>query len=122
MRAQFSGDLRAPASARTFVTRQLAALRGQAHAPPIDDIVLIVSELVTNSVRAGAAVIAVQLEADEHRVDVRVTDDADGWPTARAARSEDQTGRGLAIVDRLADAWSATAETPGKTVTATWYR
>lgn len=122
MTAEFPGDLHAPANARFFVAGQLDQLLGDRGAPWADDIVLIVSELVTNSVRAGAGTIAVRLSADDERVDIEVTDDASGWPRPRTAKPEDQRGRGLSIVERLADSWTTTAGDPGKTVTATWFR
>jgi anti-sigma regulatory factor (Ser/Thr protein kinase) len=122
VRARFPGNLRAPANARTFVTKRLDAIVGTDGTDLGDDIVLIVSELVTNSVRAGAATIDLQVNADAERVDVRVTDDAAGWPIARAASVHDQGGRGLSIIEHLADSWSTTAHSPGKTVTATWFR
>jgi len=121
MRARFTGDRHAPASARSFVAGQLDELVG-ARQPRSDDVVLIVSELVTNAVRAGAAIIDVQLQATAKRVDLRVSDDAGGWPTPRSAGPEDTDGRGLAIVERLADSWETIAGNPGKTVTATWFR
>ncbi|MCW2784399.1 MAG: hypothetical protein JWP74_916 [Marmoricola sp.] len=122
MRASFPGDLHAPAHARMFVTTRLEHIVGDDGRPDGDDVVLIVSELVTNSVRAGAATIDVQVSAHADRVDVRVTDDADGWPTAREATVDSLGGRGLAIVEELADTWTATARSPGKSVTATWFR
>jgi signal transduction histidine kinase len=122
VRARFAGDLRAPAHARRFVTESLDEIVEPDGPPAADDVVLIVSELVTNAVRAGAATIDVDVRATAERVDVRVTDDAAGWPVPRRADLDDVNGRGLAIVEELAHAWKATARNPGKTVTATWYR
>jgi anti-sigma regulatory factor (Ser/Thr protein kinase) len=87
-----------------------------------DDVVLIISELVTNSVQSGATDIELEIEADAHRVDVRVTDDGPGWPLARTATSDDLGGRGLAIIETLTHTWTIAAHGPGKTVTATWFR
>jgi two-component sensor histidine kinase len=122
MRARFPGDLTAPASARLFVSGHLAAVARRPWAPPNDDVVLIVSELVTNSVRAGATTVDVQVQADADRVDLEVTDDAAGWPAARIANLDDLGGRGLSIVELLADSWTTTARHPGKTVTVSWFR
>ncbi|RNL78981.1 ATP-binding protein [Nocardioides marmorisolisilvae] len=122
MKRRFSGDLKAPASARSFVIGQLeAALAGHAEAWT-GDVVLVVSELVTNSVRAGAGHIDVDLRADARRVDLKVADDAPGWPTPRTAAYDDLDGRGLAIVDELAHRWTTSPGNPGKSVTATWFR
>lgn len=122
MKARFTGDQRAPANARSFVAGQLDALTGPDGQPRNDDVVLIVSELVTNAVRAGAGFIDVQLKATARQLDLQVSDDAAGWPAPRTADSEDVDGRGLAIVERLADRWHTIAGDPGKTVIATWFR
>ena len=122
MKARFSGNLRAPASARTFVIRQLDASFPDGQESWSADVVLVVSELVTNSVRAGAGTIDIDLRADDHRVDVKVADDAPGWPTPRAATRDDLDGRGLAIVEELAHRWTTSPGNPGKSVTATWFR
>jgi anti-sigma regulatory factor (Ser/Thr protein kinase) len=122
MRASFTGDLRAPAHARHFVADQLESIVDPSGPPQGDDVVLIVSELVTNAVRAGAGTIDVDLFATRDVVELRVTDDASGWPTPRQYGADDIGGRGLAIVEELADSWKAIARSPGKTVTATWFR
>lgn len=121
MRARFRADLRAPASARTFVGKQLDRLTKDAEQHRAD-VTLVVSELVTNSVRAGAELIEVHVRTDARQIEVRVDDDAPGWPTPREADLDDLDGRGLAIVDQLADRWTASPGNPGKSVTATWFR
>src|SRR4051794_39337217 len=120
MRARFAGDLQAPSSARIFVTNGLEPVLGNDGTSTRDDIVLIVSELVTNSVLAGAAATDVQVDVDAARVDVRVTDAAPGWPILRPAAADDVGGRGLSIIGHLADSVSTLACDPGKTVTASW--
>ncbi|WP_209717650.1 ATP-binding protein [Marmoricola sp. OAE513] len=120
MRATFPADLRAPAQARSFVATQLEGIGDDETLG--EDLVLIVSELVTNAVRAGAARIDVQLSTTSDRIDLQVTDDAEGWPTPRPSLPGDTGGRGLAIVEQLADTWGTQKRNPGKTVTATWFR
>jgi anti-sigma regulatory factor (Ser/Thr protein kinase) len=112
VRARFPGDVKAPADARTFVRRQLD---GSARR---DDVVLVVSELVTNSVRAGAEQVDVVLEVHGDRIDLEVTDDAGGWPAQRDARLDDDGGRGLSIVEQLADRWVVSPRRRGKIVKA----
>jgi anti-sigma regulatory factor (Ser/Thr protein kinase) len=116
MRIHLVGDVQAPAAARSFVRR---ALREPAQQSATEDVTVIVSELVTNSVRAGASSIEVEVRADREHVEVSVTDDAGGWPTVRAASADSLGGRGLEIVDHLADSWRAVRRGPGKTVIAT---
>lgn len=122
MKTQLAGDLRAPGAARRFVGAPLRDLLGRATRPAAEDVVLVVSELVTNAVRASAGVIGLSLVVEEDRVEVEISDDAAGWPTPRQADWEDPSGRGLAIVNELADRWNATELYPGKRITVTWFR
>jgi anti-sigma regulatory factor (Ser/Thr protein kinase) len=119
VKTRLAGDGRAPAAARTYVARQLAA----ATLPEgglVDDVVLIVSELVTNAVRGGAHWIDVTVRVTRGRLDLVVGDDAGGWPVLAAPDDEAVGGRGLGIVDQLAHSWKVTGRAKGKVVTATW--
>jgi serine phosphatase RsbU (regulator of sigma subunit)/anti-sigma regulatory factor (Ser/Thr protein kinase) len=119
VKTRLASDSRAPSAARSYVARQLAT----ATVPEgvvIDDVVLIASELVTNSVRGGAGWIDLTLRATDGRLDLLVEDDADGWPVLATADDDATGGRGLSIVDRLADTWVVTPQGRGKRVTATW--
>ncbi len=113
-----AGDL-APTEARNFVSAQLAAtiLPSGVHA---GDPVLVVSELVTNAVKAGAHSVEVEVEVGDGRIDLTVLDDAPGWPTPQRSTLEDVNGRGLAIVDRLAHQWQVRSSKQGKRVTVSW--
>lgn len=122
MRTRLSGDLRAPAAARRFVTAVLEGLLPEDATPRPDDVVLVVSELVTNSVRADAAGIDVELVVHEDCVELQVADDAPGWPNVHHAAVEDVSGRGLEIVATLADEWHTTRLARGKRVTVSWRR
>lgn len=122
MKTHLPGDLHAPAAARRFVTNGLRAALSSAPSALCDDLALIVSELVTNSVRADARVVDVELRVEDDRVEVQVTDDAAGWPTRQAAAVDSQVGRGLDIVDQLADSWRTVAGAQGKSVIATRFR
>lgn len=120
VRTDLPGDVTAPAAARRFVTSALADRSGEEASPQPDDLALVVSELVTNAVRAGATRIGVELLVAEHRVELRVDDDASGWPTPRQAEDGDLDGRGLQIVEVVADEWHATELDRGKQVTVIW--
>ena len=122
MKKRFPADMKTPASARRFVTSELRGVLGPDDHPQRDEVVLIVSELVTNAVRAGAGSVEVELTVRPRRLDLDVADDAGGWPAPRSASIEDPGGRGLAIVDQLADSWEAFAEDAGKRVRVTWFR
>lgn len=122
MKVRIAADMKAPARAREFINAGLGTIVGADGHPPGDDVVLIVSELVTNAVRAGAVRIDVEVVAAADRVDLLVSDDADGWPAPRTPAAEELGGRGLQILAALSDSWSATERRKGKTLRATWFR
>lgn len=67
-----------------------------------DDVILVVSELVSNSVRHGTtADIDIKVTADEETIRIEVTDDGPGF-AVDAPRGD---GMGLAIVDKLSEQW-----------------
>jgi anti-sigma regulatory factor (Ser/Thr protein kinase) len=119
MKTQLAGDLHAPAAARRFVSARLRGVLTADQDAICDDIALIVSELVTNSVRANARIIDLEVDVDDERVEVSVTDDAAGWPAFHAAEVDSVDGRGLEIVGHLADSWRTVARSRGKSVIAT---
>jgi len=70
--------------------------------PRYDDVVLVVSELVSNSVRHGASEgIDVKVIARSGRIRVEVTDHGSGF-SVDDPRGD---GLGLTIVEKLADRW-----------------
>jgi anti-sigma regulatory factor (Ser/Thr protein kinase) len=63
---------------------------------------LIVSELATNAIRHGDGVVHVCVSFARCDLRVEVHDDAAGrWPVRRQAAAEDESGRGLALLDGL---------------------
>jgi anti-sigma regulatory factor (Ser/Thr protein kinase) len=119
VKTRLPGDRRAPGAARSYVARHLATSTVP-EGVLIDDVVLTASELVTNSVRGGADWIDLTLQVTERRLDLLVEDDAGGWPVLVTADDDAVGGRGLGIVDRLADSWVVAPRGSGKRVTATW--
>jgi anti-sigma regulatory factor (Ser/Thr protein kinase) len=111
-------DLHAPAHARAWVATRL---------PPVahdvtEDVLLLVSELVTNAVRHGRPDIVVGLSVRRGLVRVEVRDGGDALPVVPAGQPsvERVTGRGLLIVSMTAQDWGIdrVAGRPGKTVWA----
>ncbi|WP_329274659.1 ATP-binding protein [Streptomyces sp. NBC_01451] len=113
---------------RRSVGRARAALRHQLAIWHIDDAeladsaVLLLSELTTNAVNAPTApgrVIAVRFELAGAALRLEVSDVSDGQPRLRHAAGDDESGRGLALVEALADAWGTEPrDTVGKVVWA----
>lgn len=100
-------DAQAPRLARARVKEWSSFLPEDARL----DLVLGVSELVTNSVRHadGATWIRVRLTRQPSSVRVEVTDDgAGGGPTLR--EPHDGGGRGLRIVRAIASSWGASRD------------
>jgi anti-sigma regulatory factor (Ser/Thr protein kinase) len=63
---------------------------------------LIVSELATNAIRHGAGAVHVCVSFVRCDLRVEVHDDAaDRWPVRQEAAAEDESGRGLALLDGL---------------------
>jgi anti-sigma regulatory factor (Ser/Thr protein kinase) len=90
-----------------------------------DNTALVVSELVTNAVRAsdylcssGSAtpVVHLCLASDLHCVLVRVWDGNSLLPIRRDATPDDDSGRGLMIVEYLSSEWGAYRKADGKVV------
>jgi anti-sigma regulatory factor (Ser/Thr protein kinase) len=95
--------------------RALDALDDHVSPQTLDDLRLLVSELVTNSVRhAGLAqsqAIELKVKLLPETVRVEVNDQGSGFqPTPRTAQSDDQSGWGLYLVSRLADRWGVTSD------------
>jgi serine/threonine-protein kinase RsbW len=85
----------------------------------LDDVVLMTSELFTNAVLHGDGVIGVSVRVPPGRIRVEVTDDGTFGDQATGADDEippeQVTGRGLVIVDRLADTWGGGHDPSGRT-------
>jgi anti-sigma regulatory factor (Ser/Thr protein kinase) len=110
--ATFPSESPSIAGARRFVTGALGEVPGPVGA----DIALMVSELVTNAIRHAGTDFRVTVDRTPAAVRVSVTDGAPGRPVALDPGPQDLSGRGLMIVDRLADAWGVDPARPGKTV------
>jgi anti-sigma regulatory factor (Ser/Thr protein kinase) len=77
--------------------------------PPavLDDLLLLVTEVVTNAVLHGSPPITMQVEVipEPTTVKVAVSDGHAGSPLVRASDRAAITGRGMAVVDALASRW-----------------
>ncbi|MFB8246891.1 ATP-binding protein [Streptomyces sp. NPDC055952] len=84
-----------------------------------EDAVLLVSELVGNAVRhTGARVFGLRLHRRRGWIRVEVRDPSRGLPCLMPVQELDLSGRGLFLVDKLADRWGVDLLPRGKT---TWF-
>jgi anti-sigma regulatory factor (Ser/Thr protein kinase) len=110
--------LQAPAEARAWVARALPVLPREVS----EDVLLVVSELVTNAVRHGGSSIELVLSVLPDCVRVAVTDSGAALPVVAGGQPaiDRPTGRGLLIVAATARDWGIdrAATEQGKTVWA----
>lgn len=106
------------ATARRLV--QVVVLRQWGLSPRMtEDAVLLVSELVGNAVRhTGARVFGLRMRRRRGWLRVEVRDPSRGLPCLMPVQEMDTSGRGLFLVDKLADRWGADLLPRGKT---TWF-
>jgi anti-sigma regulatory factor (Ser/Thr protein kinase) len=110
-------DLPAVAEARKILRE---SLRGWGVPGLADTAELLTSELVTNALRHtdNDAVLTATLSPGRrsHRLRVEVRDFVAGHPRLRAPGNQVTSGRGLLLVQALADAWGVHPEGTGKVV------
>jgi len=110
-RLSLDGGAHAAGKAR----REIARLRADLDPPLLESVRLLVTELVTNSVRhAGAGTVELAVMVGAQRVRVEITNA--GSPFKPVMREEDPAsdeGWGLFLVDRISDAWGVVDEEAG---------
>jgi anti-sigma regulatory factor (Ser/Thr protein kinase) len=104
------------ASARRFVAAALR--RGGCSDDFIELVLLLTSELVTNAYRHAGTETRVSVRLDDDCVRVEVRDVGRGEPELRPLDTDRVDGRGLQIVDALADRWGYHSNAGG---TAVWF-
>jgi signal transduction histidine kinase len=88
------------------VSRSHLATMRESLEPRYEEVLLLVSELVTNSVRHSASQdIDLKVNADDGRIRVEVSDDGPGF-TEESSRGD---GLGLTIVEKISDRWGLTS-------------
>jgi anti-sigma regulatory factor (Ser/Thr protein kinase) len=103
----------APALARSFLRSSTCV---EHHSSVVEDAVLLVSELVTNSVLHGGPPVVVAVDCDGEALQVRVRDGSPTLPEPRDAGQDAESGRGLELVANLSAAWGVDPEDGGKHV------
>ena len=110
---RLSSGHEAPTQAREFLR---AASCVTHHSEVLEDAVLLVSELVTNSVIHGGPPVVVAVDCDGDTLQVRVRDGSSVLPARRATDHSEEGGRGLALVDTLSSDWGVDPQPDGKHV------
>jgi hypothetical protein len=70
-----------------------------------DSVILVMTEMVTNSIRHGSEPVIVDLVETVPTLTVRVSDGSSKKPLQPGARTGDEGGRGLRIIDALTSRW-----------------
>jgi anti-sigma regulatory factor (Ser/Thr protein kinase) len=85
----------------------------------VDSAEMLVSELVTNAMRYGCGPVDLTLALTGDCLRIAVADEGPCLPVPRTACDDAQSGRGLMIVEMLADSWEVSVRLTGKTVSCT---
>lgn len=112
-------DARAPGLARRFLRRTLAEWGVEDE--PVETAELCLSELVTNAVIHAGASSELTLTLDDGMLTVAVRDHGGAGAAAHPVEDDDPMrvfGRGLVLVDALADSWGADRDEVG---TTSWF-
>ena len=110
VRRRLPSDRASVGAARRFAADVLA----QWHATELaDTVALLVSELVTNAVVHTPTDVELTLCLGPERLRVEVVDESERLPESKATDDEATTGRGLFIVEALAQAWGVEARGAG---------
>lgn len=113
-------DAQIPTHARQACLGQLASvLPATKEAEQVCHTVgLVISELVSNAVKASESGVVVTCTVHRDHVRVTVSDDSAALPQVQRARPTDVHGRGLRIVQVLSSSWGVDVTSPGKQVWA----
>jgi anti-sigma regulatory factor (Ser/Thr protein kinase) len=105
--------LSAPRQARRWVGGRLADLGLE----PLEELVLLLtSEVVTNAVTHAGTESLLRVERSGTGVKVEVHDGSDRPPVVREHSPQALEGRGVALLEDLADGWGWAPDDDGKTV------
>ena len=103
---------------RRFVAETLRAWRVDERR--IEPVLLVANELVANAIVHARSAPVLSLEEAGPDLVLRVTDSSPNAPVPRAATPDESGGRGLIIVEALADRWGFDAHSSGKVVWVTF--
>ncbi|MFG3200466.1 SpoIIE family protein phosphatase [Streptomyces sp. NPDC048192] len=110
------GDPEALTQARHLIR---AAVRSWGYRDQADEIELVADELITNALMhtEGSAVVTLRaLDSGQRKLRIEVEDSSSALPRRREPDEDGVSGRGLLLVDMLADGWGVEARGGGKAV------
>ena len=111
--AALPADLSAARHARAFVRESMCHLhRGDL----LDHALLLVSELAVNAVEHGHPPVRVGVDCGDGVMRIQVSDASPVPPVRRTPSVQAESGRGVALVDRLSRGWGVLHDADGKTV------
>jgi anti-sigma regulatory factor (Ser/Thr protein kinase) len=113
VRRTFPLDPSSPAAARRFVADVLRQWRLE---DVVHQVTLMASELVTNSVLHTSEELELTICADDERLHVEVVDHSERLPTVQHPDADAPGGRGLLIIEAVADRWGVDVRAAGKAV------
>ncbi|MEU9799610.1 ATP-binding protein [Streptomyces sp. NPDC051000] len=102
------------------IARQVLA--SQATEALVDDVLMVVSELVSNAVRHAGGVTGFSVRCDTGAVVVEVADASATHPRSPGTSAEVPGGFGWLLVNRLAERTEVRSRPGGKTITAFLHR
>lgn len=106
-------DRRSAGAARRFVEETLDTATA---ADVIETATLLVSEVVANAVIHAGSVLDLKVWVDSDRLRVEVADSMPVAPVLKQGSTDTTTGRGMFLIDALADRWGTDVHERGKTV------
>lgn len=121
-RPTYGFTVAAAVDAVPLARRQVVSLAQDLGLPLSDEMLetveLLAGEVIANAVLYTDAPCDVCVRRADERLRVEVTDTDASLPSLVEAAPDDESGRGLLLVNALADAWGTQPEPPGKT---TWF-
>ncbi len=105
-------EARSAARARALISQRLADLPAES----LEVVLLLTSELITNAVRHARGPVGLHLAWSDRDVRVEVEDQSPERPVVRPINRDSLNGRGLLLVDGLANGWGVKATDTGKRV------
>lgn len=108
LRVRIAGNSDAAGRAR----RELGHLRTDLDPPLVKSVRLLVTELITNSIRhAAASSIELSVAVSERDVHVELANPGGGFDARPSGPEESDSGWGLFLVDHLSDDWGVARDT-----------